>query len=382
MIGKSPDTLLYKVHRRDFTPYMKKELGASFIERLLLIAFSVNVPIGQDRGNYIQSSKLKEACLFQKIAKKAYFDVFLEWPPNDRDKEELLAAVTRDPQMNKYDVDGNPLRKSGNRRLDYPANRMAYAKMLWVIEELTRNYGDIMPRYFRTRHSEMAAGRLKQPITLDDMAALFSVAARADLFKWFSEHGMKVSPDKTSVTLTLSDSESANVSTKACTVFPPVSLESNDWKTREQWFYQIKVPQSWGDEKWTDVDYDDRKWRKTRKAFGYDMPDAKLMSVADRWRTNDLWLRRHFRWEKSSVTKVVFNVFYGGDVQIFLNGKMIREISSISAENVGWQPVAVSVANFSSAVREGDNVLAIRVHDTNGRRYFDCGLTVWSRRDK
>jgi hypothetical protein len=61
------------------------------------------------------------------------------------------------------------------------------------------------------------------------------------------------------------------------------------------------------------------------------------------------------------------------DVEIYLNGTRILEEKG---ENTDWEPFSVSVEMFMSAVKEGDNVLAVKVHDGAAPRCFDCGLTV------
>ena len=60
-------------------------------------------------------------------------------------------------------------------------------------------------------------------------------------------------------------------------------------------------------------------------------------------------------------------------MEIYLNGTRILEESGL---NDSWEQFEVPVDTFLSAVREGDNVLAVKVHDSNAVRYFDCGLTV------
>ena len=75
----------------------------------------------------------------------------------------------------------------------------------------------------------------------------------------------------------------------------------------------------------------------------------------------------------AKVTRVVFDMIHDENVEIYLNGTRILEEAG---SNDRWEPFEIPVETFTSAVREGDNVLAVKVHDNGAPRYFDCGLTV------
>jgi hypothetical protein len=84
-------------------------------------------------------------------------------------------------------------------------------------------------------------------------------------------------------------------------------------------------------------------------------------------------MRRHFTWKEAKVTDVTFDMLHDEDVEIYLNGTCILEEKG---SNTDWEPFSVSAEAFMSAVKEGDNVLAVKVHDGAAPRYFDCGLTI------
>ena len=155
---------------------------------------------------------------------------------------------------------------------------------------------------------------------------------------------------------------------RSITVFPRADAQNTKWKKRAPWRYTTKVPTA----DWAEPAFRDGTWKRTNKPLGFGK-DVALMRMADRWTTNDLWLRRHFTWKAAKVTRVVFDMIHDENVEIYLNGTRILEESG---SNDRWEPFEISVETFTSAVREGDNVLAVKVHDGAAPRYFDCGLTV------
>ena len=155
---------------------------------------------------------------------------------------------------------------------------------------------------------------------------------------------------------------------RSVVVFPRADTQTGTWKKRAPWRYTTKVPTA----DWAEPSFRDGTWKRTNKPVGFGK-DAALMSMADRWTTNDIWLRRHFTWKTAKVTRVVFDIYHDEDVEIYLNG---TSIFNKRGWNHRWEPCEVPVETFMSAVREGDNVLAVKVHDNGAPRYFDCGLTV------
>ncbi len=156
---------------------------------------------------------------------------------------------------------------------------------------------------------------------------------------------------------------------KSIVVFPRADTQSAKWKKRAPWRYTTRVPTA----DWAEPDFRDGSWKRTNKPFGY-VKDAAFMRIAERWTTNDVWLRRHFTWQKTeNVTNVVFDMLHDENVEIYLNGTRILEENGWNAD---WEAFSVPVETFLAVVKEGDNVLAVKVHDNGAPRCFDCGLRV------
>ena len=157
--------------------------------------------------------------------------------------------------------------------------------------------------------------------------------------------------------------------TRSITVFPRADTQTGKWKKRVPWRYTTKAPTV----DWAEPGFRDGTWKRTNKLLGFGK-DASFMRIAERWNTSDVWLRRHFTWKKiEKVTDVVFDMLHDEDVEIYLNGRRLLEEQGANAD---WEPFSVPVETFLSAVKEGDNVLAVKVHDSRAPRCFDCGLRV------
>ena len=105
------------------------------------------------------------------------------------------------------------------------------------------------------------------------------------------------------------------------------------------------------------------------------MKDHKCAKVTTSWTTDAIWLRRHFRYAKPSgeLIRAVFSMFHDEDVEVYLNGRLML---SAKGWNSGWTDFGVSAERFAEAVKEGDNVIAVKVVQKTAGQYIDLGLSV------
>ena len=128
---------------------------------------------------------------------------------------------------------------------------------------------------------------------------------------------------------------------------------------------------------WEQPGFDDSAWARSAGGFGNasilrDHPHAQS---ATKWETPEIWLRRHFTYSAPAgrVTQAVVEMFHDEDAEVYLNVKLIVEASGYSTN---WVPFFVPADVFASAVKEGDNVIAVKVIQKVGGQYIDLGLSV------
>ena len=128
---------------------------------------------------------------------------------------------------------------------------------------------------------------------------------------------------------------------------------------------------------WMQSSFDDSAWARACGGFGNkaitrDHPHAKVNTD---WSTKTIWLRRHFNYaaRPEKLLRVTAEMFHDEDAEIYLNGKLIL---SVPGYNTDWTSFTIPLDAFAAAVKEGDNVLAVKVVQEVGGQYFDLGLSV------
>ena len=128
---------------------------------------------------------------------------------------------------------------------------------------------------------------------------------------------------------------------------------------------------------WEKPGFDDSAWARSAGGFGSafilrDHPHAK---GATKWETPEIWLRRHFTYAKPAgrILQATVDMFHDEDADVYLNGELIL---SVNGYNTNWTPFPVPAEMFAAAVKEGDNVIAVKVIQTVGGQFIDLGLSV------
>ena len=88
--------------------------------------------------------------------------------------------------MDSYDFDGKPMGQWKPKDSISPYT-MRGAKVLWMIQEPAKKHKDVMPAFWKAWQAEKT--KLADPMTLDDLIALFSIATNENLLGWLSKHG-------------------------------------------------------------------------------------------------------------------------------------------------------------------------------------------------
>lgn len=142
-------------------------------------------------------------------------------------------------------------------------------------------------------------------------------------------------------------------------------------KDAKAWAYSMTEQPS----DWMQSGFDDSAWARSAAGFGdKSIAVHQEAKVSTLWNTKTLFLRRHFNFEKKDkILCAVFEMFHDEDVIIYLNG---IEILQVAGYNSSYQSITVPGEVFEKAVKNGDNVLAVRVVQTVGAQYFDTGLNI------
>ena len=139
------------------------------------------------------------------------------------------------------------------------------------------------------------------------------------------------------------------------------------------WAWTVDSPSA----DWEKPGFDDSSWARSAGGFGNDsvVRDHPHCKISTKWTTPEIWLRRHFEYAKPNgkVMQARFSIFHDEDVEVYLNGVLLV---SAGGFNNNWCEFPVSVEKFADAVKDGDNVIAVKVVQKVGGQYIDVGLSL------
>ena len=92
--------------------------------------------------------------------------------------------------------------------------------------------------------------------------------------------------------------------------------------------------------------------------------------VRTSWNTEDIWLRRHFTLDALPKGALALWIHHDEDVEVYLNG---APIASLAGYRNGYGLVRLD-PSAREHLLQGDDVLAVHCHQTNGGQYVDVGL--------
>ena len=104
-----------------------------------------------------------------------------------------------DPEMKLYDLDGDPVDGKAPELKFRDKEVYAMDKKQWLFQQMRARNEKAIAEYLKAWKREKDRGALANPVSQDDVAALFSLAVGEDLFDWFTEHGMPSSRERTRV---------------------------------------------------------------------------------------------------------------------------------------------------------------------------------------
>ena len=160
------------------------------------------------------------------------------------------------------------------------------------------------------------------------------------------------------------DKRGMNVQKKTIELIPRLDRD------KKAWAYSFDR-----EEGWEKPEFNDRNWRRAQGGFGHRdwQWEIRWGTINTEWRTRNVFLRRHFKWEGGDVSRVVFEIFHDDGVKVILNGKTVMYKGGAYS---WWMHYECPAARFNKALKKGDNVICFEVENESGPCYFDAGLFV------
>jgi Glycosyl hydrolases family 2, TIM barrel domain/Glycosyl hydrolases family 2, sugar binding domain/Glycosyl hydrolases family 2 len=155
-------------------------------------------------------------------------------------------------------------------------------------------------------------------------------------------------------------------STAASRVFEPVVPSAKEIEAvdaRPTWRYTVEEPAA----NWADTTFDDAAWKEGKPGFGTAQTPGAI--VGTEWTTNAIWLRRTIEIpEGAGMTHL--SIHHDEDAELFLDGKPFAQFKGYTGSYSRKKLTPAMLA----ALTPGKHLLAVRVKQTSGGQYLDCGI--------
>lgn len=138
-----------------------------------------------------------------------------------------------------------------------------------------------------------------------------------------------------------------------------------------EWKYIAENP---GDE-WAALDYDDSEWSSGKSPLG--RSDVFEGLVETSLANQPVWLRKNFQLENGIPEAIILDVLYNHAAEIYINGIPATDLRGFVNERISIPAREAAV----HSLREGKNVISIRIPATNRACRIDLGLRSVSRID-
>jgi hypothetical protein len=136
------------------------------------------------------------------------------------------------------------------------------------------------------------------------------------------------------------------------------------------WRYTTSSPP----EGWVNPGFDDSRWEEGAGGFGTEETPGAL--VGTEWSSSNLWIRRGFTHDGPIPENLHLRIHHDNAAQVYLNGEQIADLEGWTT---GYQFVELD-ATAQEYFRQGENTIAVHVHQDDGGQYIDAGLVGIDRR--
>ncbi len=130
----------------------------------------------------------------------------------------------------------------------------------------------------------------------------------------------------------------------------------------DEWQYTVRGP----GKGWMQPDFDDSGWKKGNGGFGtLGTPGARIATV---WATNNIWLRKEFRF--ADAKKPAILIHHDENAEVFINGKLAMKLDGFTTK---YEVIPLD-SDQTKLLKQGSNLLAVRCTQTSGGQFIDAHI--------
>ncbi|MFT3786235.1 MAG: glycoside hydrolase family 2 TIM barrel-domain containing protein [Tepidisphaeraceae bacterium] len=142
-------------------------------------------------------------------------------------------------------------------------------------------------------------------------------------------------------------------------------------KESQEWKYTTERPGG----NWNKADFDDSGWKTGKGGFGT-ANTPNIGQLGTEWNTSDIWLRRTFTLKNvkpEQVDALLLSMYHDEDAQVFINGVPAGQARGFAAR---YESRPLREPARKALKLDGENVIAVHCHQTEGGQYIDVGIQL------
>jgi hypothetical protein len=131
-----------------------------------------------------------------------------------------------------------------------------------------------------------------------------------------------------------------------------------------EWRYTFDSPT----ENWTKPEFSDSSWKSGLGGFGTKGTPGAI--VRTEWKSKDIWLRTVVTVPDERFVSLHFRLHHDDDAEVYINGVPAGSFGAYTSE---YEEVPLTPEG-RSAIKPGQNMIAIHCRQTGGGQYIDIGI--------
>lgn len=140
-----------------------------------------------------------------------------------------------------------------------------------------------------------------------------------------------------------------------------------DGAAAHEWKYTFDKPS----DSWIKPDYDDSGWLKGFGGFGSNVDPSIIKTT---WNTKGIWLRQNFNNDNLEFNKVLLVLNHDDDCSVYINGTKVFSQTRWTTRYCAYDITDAA----KSAIKVGNNIIAIECEQNYGGQFIDAALLVGS----